>query len=172
VSRRNPESSIRADDSTRLDDTARAVNSGAIHVLRGMRAVDRESGLTPARLSALSVLVFAGPRTLGRLAEAEGVAGPTMTRIVDGLCDLGLAERRPHPDSARSVQIAATPSGESLMRRAAARRIETLVEAMTRLDPPDLERLVAAAPVLDRLAAAVRDGRPPGQTSTVPPLRQ
>jgi len=58
---------------------ARSINSGAIHLLRGMREVDRQAGLTPARLSALSVVVFGGPRTLGRLAEIEGVAGPTMT---------------------------------------------------------------------------------------------
>ena len=66
----------------------------------GLRVVDREAGLTPARLSALSVLVFGGPCTLGRLARTEDVAGPTMTRIVDGL-ELGLARREPHPDNAR-----------------------------------------------------------------------
>src|SRR6478752_7380496 len=66
-------------------------------------ASDRGAGLTPARLSALSVLVFGGPCSLGRLAKAEDVAGPTMTRIVDGLVDLGLAERKPHPDGANMV---------------------------------------------------------------------
>lgn len=59
------------------------------------------SALTPARLSALSVLVFGGPCTLGRLADVEDVAGPTMTRIVDGLCREGLAQRAQHPHSGR-----------------------------------------------------------------------
>ena len=59
--------------------------------------MDRLAGLTPARLSALSVIVFGGPQSLGALAAAEGVAGPTMTRIVDGLVAAGLAERRPDP---------------------------------------------------------------------------
>jgi DNA-binding MarR family transcriptional regulator len=138
-------------------DTARAINSGAIHVLRGLRAVDREAGLTPARLSALSVLVFGGPTTLGRLAKIEDVAGPTMTRIVDGLCGLGLVERRVHPDSARSVLIAATRAGRSLMRKAASRRIDTIVAAMAELSAVDRQRLRAGAPALVRLAAAVRD---------------
>lgn len=137
--------------------TARSINSGAIHVLRGMRAVDRRAGLTPARLSALSVVVFGGARTLGRLAEIEGVAGPTMTRIVDGLCDLGLVARRPHPDSARSVRIVATSEGEALMHAAAARRVETIVAAMTTLSASDQRRLAAAAPLLERLAAAIWD---------------
>ena len=68
-----------------LDDAARELNSAAIHLLRGLKAVDRRSGLTPARLSALSVLVFVGAMPVGRLAEIEDVASPTMTRIVDGL---------------------------------------------------------------------------------------
>src|SRR6476661_4256148 len=127
-------------------ETAQAINSGAIHLLRGLRAVDREAGLTPARLSALSVLVFGGPCTLGRLAEIEDVAGPTMTRIVDGLSSLGLAERRRHPDSARSVRIVATRKGTALMRKAARRRIDTIVAAMAELPTRDRARLAAAAP--------------------------
>ena len=37
------------------------------------------------QLSALSVVVFGGPLTLGGLAEAEQVRSPTMTRIVTAL---------------------------------------------------------------------------------------
>lgn len=135
--------------------TARAVNSGAIHLLRGVRRVDRLSGVTPARLSALSVLVFGGPRTLGRLAADEDVAGPTMTRIVDGLVALGLARREANPASARSVVVSATPAGEELMGQAADRRIEMLVNALADLDDDDRELLGRAAPLLDRLAQAL-----------------
>ena len=51
-----------------LLDATGDLHSAAIHLLRGLRAADRASGLTPARLSALSVLVFGGPCTLGELA--------------------------------------------------------------------------------------------------------
>jgi DNA-binding MarR family transcriptional regulator len=139
-----------------LRETASQLNSAAIHLLRGMRAIDRQSGLTPARLSALSVLVFAGPCSLGRLAKIEGVMGPTMTRIVDGLVELGLAQREPHPDSARSVRISATPDGESLMQAARGRRIEALVDALNQLTASDRARVVAAAALLGRLAELVR----------------
>ena len=135
--------------------TARAVNSGAIHLLRGVRRVDRLSGVTPARLSALSVLVFGGPRTLGHLAADEDVAGPTMTRIVDGLVALGLARRDTHPDSARSVIVSATHDGEELMRLAANRRVEMLVRALADLDDDERVLLQRAAPLLDRLADAL-----------------
>lgn len=137
-------------------ETARALNSGAIHLLRGMRRVDRLSGLTPARLSALSVLVFAGPCSLGRLAAIEDVAGPTMTRIVDGLEQAGLARRTPHPDSARSVLIAATDDGATLMAAAADRRLDLIVDALASLPARQRDRIAAAAPGLLDLATAVR----------------
>ncbi len=137
--------------------TARALNTGAIHLLRALRRADRLSGLTPARLSALSVLVFGGPCSLGRLARAEDVAGPTMTRIVDGLEAAGLARRTPHPDSARSVLICATDDGTALMHGAADRRLDLIVEGLHRLSVDQTTRVVAAAPDLVELATVVRE---------------
>ena len=139
-----------------LSQAASALNSGAIHLLRSLAAIDRQAGLTRARLSALSVLVFGGARTLGELAAAEGVAGPTMTRIVTGLMNEGLAERRPHPSDGRAVTIAATPGGESLMRAAQLRRIEAIVRALAGLPAEERRVLVSAAGVLDQVATAVR----------------
>lgn len=143
-----------------LSRAASALNSGAIHLLRSLADVDRQAGLTRARLSALSVLVFGGSRTLGELAAAEGVAGPTMTRIVDGLIGEGLAERRPHPSDGRAVTIAATSRGEVLMRQAQQRRIETIVRALAGLPAEQRRVLVSAASLLDRLAHLV--STPPG----------
>jgi DNA-binding MarR family transcriptional regulator len=141
----------------RLAGTASELNSAAIHLLRALRATDRAAGLTPARLSALSVLVFGGPCPLGRLARIEGVAGPTMTRIVDGLQDLGLAERRPHPDGGRLVLVAATAEGERVMRTAQRARIDTIVAALRALPPGDRAAIRAASAALLRLATAVRE---------------
>ena len=139
-----------------LREAASQLNSAAIHLLRAMRSIDREAGLTPARLSALSVLVFGGPVTRGRLAALEGVAGPTMTRIVDGLVGLGLAVRERHPESARSVRIAATAGGEALMQAARSRRVDALVRVLEELPARERARVVAAAPLLGRVAELVR----------------
>ena len=139
-----------------LEAVASALNSGAIHLLRSLAAVDRLAGITPARLSALSVIVFGGPRPLGELAAAEGVAGPTMTRIVDGLVAGGLAERRPDPRDGRAALIAATPAGEELMRAAAGRRISAIASAIAELPATDRRRLGASAGLLDRLAKTIR----------------
>jgi DNA-binding MarR family transcriptional regulator len=139
-----------------LDAVASALNSGAIHLLRSLRAVDRLAGQTPARLSALSVLVFGGPQTLGGLASQEGIAGPTMSRIVDALVTNGLAERRPHPLDARAVQVCATQAGESLTRAAARRRIETIAAALAQLPAAEQRRLAEASGLLDQVAAVIR----------------
>jgi DNA-binding MarR family transcriptional regulator len=138
-----------------LAETARDLNSAAIHLLRGMRAADRASGLTPARLSALSVLVFGGPSTLGHLARTEDVSGPTMTRIVDGLVTLGLATREEHPESARQVLISPTQAGVDLMQAAAGRRVDVIVAALAALPTGDRRAIVAAAPSLRELSARV-----------------
>ncbi len=109
------------------------------------------------------MIVFAGPRSLGALAAAEGVAGPTMTRIVDGLVGASLAERRPDPSDGRAAVIAPTVAGERLMREAAARRIAAIASAIEELPAVDRRRLTAAAGLLDRLAAGIRAaGAEPG----------
>jgi DNA-binding MarR family transcriptional regulator len=151
-----PAGPVREPGPADLAPFASALNSGAIHLLRSLAAVDRRSGLPRARLSALSVLVFGGSRTLGELAAAEGVAGPTMTRIVDGLIAEHLAERLPHPTDGRAVLIAATAAGETLMRGAQRRRIDALAAAIAGLPPDQWLILAAAGPLLDELAAAVR----------------
>jgi DNA-binding MarR family transcriptional regulator len=147
-------------DELSAEQVASALNSGAVHLLRSLAAIDKLAGLTPARLSALSVLVFAGPQSLGALAAAEEVAGPTMTRIVDGLAGSGLAERLPDPADGRGVLIAATAAGDSLMRAAAARRITAISAVIESLPPADQRRIAAAAGLLDKIAAAVRSERP------------
>lgn len=138
-----------------VDETATALNSGAIRLLRAVRRVDRETGLPPAQLSALSVLVFGGPCSLGRLAAAEDVAGPTMTRVVDGLVGRGLAAREPGEDR-RSALIVATEAGRAVMEAGRRRRVEVLTEALGALSTADRRRLGAAAPLLATLADEVR----------------
>src|SRR5437763_16991598 len=79
--------------------------SAAIHLLRRVRKQDVASGEGPARLSALSVLVFGGAKTLGDLAAAEQVKPPTMSRIVAGLARSKLVQITPDPQDRRRMSI-------------------------------------------------------------------
>jgi DNA-binding MarR family transcriptional regulator len=128
------------------------LHSAAIHVLRVARTVDGESGLSPARLSAMSVLVFGGPRTVGGLAEDEGVRSPTMTQLVNGLEADGLVRRRAVREDGRRVVVEATPAGRRVLRKAQARRLDVLVELLQAADADELDLLDRAAEVLERLS--------------------
>ncbi len=136
-------------DSARIADR---LHSGAIHLLRRLRVEDAASGLTAPRLSALSVIVFGGPLTLGALAAAEQVRPPTMTRLVTALERDGLVIRQPNPDDRRQVLLRATPAGRRLLEEGRARRTSTLARRLAALPPADLEALVRAADLLERLS--------------------
>lgn len=127
------------------------LHSAAIHLLRRVRKRDTATGEGPARLSALSVLVFGGPMTLGQLARAEQVKPPTMTRIVNGLEKSGLAERHSDPDDARRIRIHATPRGKRLLLRGRQARIAYLAEHLEILTPEELRTLHDAAAILDQV---------------------
>lgn len=131
---------------------ADALHSAAIHLVRRVRAEDEEAGVGPARLSALSVLVFAGPQRLTDLARAEQVQPPTMTKVVTGLEAGGLARRVADPDDARAVRVEATARGHKLLVDGRRRRVQRLARGLTTLLPEELDVLAHAAAVMERVA--------------------
>jgi DNA-binding MarR family transcriptional regulator len=140
-------------------DVADLLHSAAIHLLRRAREKDPGSGLSSARLSALSVVVFRGPLTLGRLATAEGVRSATMTGIVNGLERDRLVRRRPHASDGRAVLIEATAAGRRLLARARARRIDLIASKLGDLSERDRELLWQAGELLEE-RFALRPWRP------------
>src|SRR4051794_22910958 len=106
-----------------VQEIADILHSAAIHLLRRASERDRTAQIGPARLSALSVVVFRGPLTLGELATAEGVRSATMSGIVNGLETERLVRRRPHATDRRAVRVEATPAGLRILDRARAQRI-------------------------------------------------
>ena len=131
---------------------ADALHSAAIHLLRGVRREDERTGQGPARLSALSVLVFAGPMRLTDLARIEQVKPPTMTKVVAGLESAGLVRRRADDDDARAIRLEATTRGTKLLQEGRRRRVERLAAALDILDADDVETLSRAAAILERLS--------------------
>jgi DNA-binding MarR family transcriptional regulator len=134
-----------------LSATAMRLHSVTIHLLRRLRREDDASGLTAPRLSALSVVVFGGPRTLGELATAEQVRPPTMTRIIAALEQAGLVAREPDPADGRAVLIRATPVGKQLLEEGRACRTTALARQLATLAPGELATLQQAVEILDRL---------------------
>ena len=125
--------------------TANALHSLSIHLLRRARVADQESGLSPERLSLLSVLAYAGPRTINELSEIESVSAPAISRIVTALQSSGYVKRTRSESDARSVIVEATPKGRRLMESGRLRRLERIAEELSRLNKSDLALMQRAS---------------------------
>ena len=132
-------------------ELADSLHSSAIHLLRRLRVEDERSGLSAPRLSALSVIVFAGPVTVSELAAAEQVRPPTISRLVKELERAGLVERTRDSEDERIQRLTATPRGRKLLVEGRKRRVSRLARDLDKL--PDRERsvLAEAARILEQL---------------------
>ena len=133
--------------STLIEELADKLHSTAIHLLRRVRVEDAASGIGPARLSALSVVVFGGPISLNDLARAEQVRPPTMSRIVDALEREGLARKTVNQQDRRAVVIEATAKGANVLQQGRRRRVRALAKSLSRLkgtERAEIERAVQA----------------------------
>ena len=137
-----------------LLEAADKLHSAAIHLLRRLRVRDRESGIGPAQLSALSVLVFGGPRSLSELADAEQVRPPTMSRIVSGLEKAGLVKREATEDG-RRVRLVATAKGTKILWEGRKRRVESLANALAALGESERGRLSELAELLPEIVRKI-----------------
>jgi DNA-binding MarR family transcriptional regulator len=134
-------------------EAADRFHSAAIHALRHVRREDPATGLSAARLSALSVLVFGGSRTLGELAAAEQVRPATMTRIAQSLVEDGYARRQADPADGRVVRLSATAKGRRVMQHGRARRVTNLAELLGRLAPEEIVQVRGAAELVEKALA-------------------
>jgi DNA-binding MarR family transcriptional regulator len=130
---------------------AERLHAGAIHLLRRLRREDTATGLSPARLSALSVLVFGGAMRISDLARAEQVKTPTMTPIVAALEAAALITREKDEQDARASVVRATARGQKLMEEGRARRLATLAADLRRLGAKDRAVLARAAVLMHEL---------------------
>ena len=127
------------------------LHSVSIRLLRALRREDDGIGLSAPRLSALSVIVFAGPLSLADLAATEQVRPPTMSRIVEALVQAGLVTREAAPEDRRSVRIAATEKGRRLMETGRERRVQALSERLVGLAQSERRALARGIELLERI---------------------
>jgi DNA-binding MarR family transcriptional regulator len=140
-------------DDTPVFHTANRLHSAAIHLLRWVRTADRETGLSPERLSILSILSFAGPKNVGEIAELEMVSAPAVSRILNGLEGDGLVARKRVKGDRRYVRVIATAKGRRLMESARARRLDRMATKLETLSDKELGALRKATEILERLEA-------------------
>jgi len=127
------------------------MHSAAIHLLRRVRETDTKAmGISPARASALSVLVFGGARSLTELAAAEQVTTATMSKLVTAMDGEGLVRRYPDVNDARSIRIEATPKARRILERGRARRLDLLEDLLTDAESGEIAAVRTAADVLEQ----------------------
>jgi len=145
-----------ADRRAALETLADRLHSNAIHLLRLVRGQDGATGVAPARLSALSVIVFGGPISLNDLAKAEQVRPPTMSRIVDALEREELARRSVNPADRRGIMIEATERGKQILHAGRQRRVKLLARHLSVLSPRELALIESAIITIQKALAASR----------------
>lgn len=137
--------------SSRGRNAADRIHSASIHLLRRVREVDGAAmGISPARASALSVLVFGGARSLTELAAAEQVTSATMSKLVTGMEADGLARRCPDVNDARAIRIEATAKGRRTLERGRERRLDLLEELLADASEAEIAAVETAASVVER----------------------
>lgn len=128
-------------EDTSANQLANQLHSFAIHLLREARKSDLATGLTPERLSILSILVYAGSKTVNELAEMEQVSAPAITRIVKNLEKDGYVIKAKSKNDQRVVFVSATRKTKVLMEQARSERIERIQQKTKKLSEQQLSEL-------------------------------
>ena len=135
----------------RTEQMAAQLHSVSMRMLRVLRREDEEAGMSASRLSALSVIVFAGPISLADLAAAEHVRPPTMSRIVENLVQDGLVTRDTDPADRRMVRIAATDAGRAMLDDGRARRVHAISGRLEKLADSERRALSRGLELMERI---------------------
>lgn len=126
-------------------ETANLLHSAALRLLRAARVHDTGMDLDGPRASLLSVLVFAGPQPVTRLAAIEQVSPPAITKLVAALEADGLVARERSATDRRVVLVTATAAGRRRLERGRAARVRAVADLLADASARDLATLRRAA---------------------------
>ena len=139
-----------------VHDIAAALRVSVGMLLRRLRQVRPDDELSLPESSALARLDRIGPATPGALAKVEQISPQSMGATLAALEARGLIERHPDPADGRRVVLSVTEAGLELLRNKRGARTEQLAQALSAgFTPAELRQLVAAAPLLERLAQSI-----------------
>jgi DNA-binding MarR family transcriptional regulator len=127
----------------------------ALHrLVRGLRRT-APAALPPTQLLVLAQLAQDGPLRIGELAARVPCSQPTATTVVSGLEAGGLVHRVPDRDDGRAIQVQLTEHGRVTIVSLAHEEAQLVARFLREVSPADRDAVLAAAPVLQRMAAAL-----------------
>jgi DNA-binding MarR family transcriptional regulator len=133
-------------------EVAELLHEQFARLARELRNLELPQGMTPERLSALSVIDRRGPISVTALADREMVRPATMSRMVSALVDDGLVKRNGDKDDGRGVLVTTTPKGRRIYQRAQEQRLRYFAEALERLNDEQLVAMRALTTQLERFS--------------------
>jgi DNA-binding MarR family transcriptional regulator len=107
--------------------------------------------LTPSQMSALAAIEHHGRLTLGALAEHEGVAPPSITKVLGLLEEDGFVVREADPNDRRVTYVSPTKKGSDLVAESRRRKTAWLTGRIRELTTDERRRLGEAIAVLEEL---------------------
>jgi DNA-binding MarR family transcriptional regulator len=143
-------------DGRNAEQVARSEVAALLHeqfarLTRQMRTLELPNGMTPERLSALSVIAKHGPLSVTALAEKEMVRPATMSRMVTALVEEGLVRRSDDKSDGRGVLVSPTAKGRRTFQKAHEHRLQHFSDALNSLSGEQLEAMRSLAMALERL---------------------
>lgn len=112
--------------------------------------VEAGSELSIAQFRCMMMVQRSPDLTLGDLAEANGVSAPAMSKLVDGLVEAGLLDRKADLVDRRKLRLATTPDGRRKLDAVGKQLQAHLAERLGTLSVPELNQL-------ERLLSRVND---------------
>jgi DNA-binding MarR family transcriptional regulator len=139
-----------------VGDVAVALQLSIGLFLRRLRQVQAEGGLTLPEASVLKRLAQGGPTTVTALARAEQISVQSVGATLGALEARGLLERRSDPGDGRRAILSVTEAGQRALGDKHDARTELLASALsTGFSAAELRQLMAAAPLIERLAQSI-----------------
>jgi DNA-binding MarR family transcriptional regulator len=137
-------------------EVARALRVSIGLLLRRVRQMRVEGELTLPESAALARLDRGGPATASALARQEQISPQSMGATLASLEAKGLIERCPDPDDGRRAVLSVTGAGLQWLRNKQNARTELLAKTLSaEFTPAELQVLITAAPLLERLAQSI-----------------
>lgn len=134
-----------------LEDVVADLTLAVGQLVRRLRSEANPSELNLSQMGALARLERGGAMTTADLAREESMKPQSMGTILAGLEQEELVYRQPHPTDGRQVLFGLTEKGVEERRQRRIAKRDWLVAAAAKLDPTELQALVAAIPVIRRI---------------------
>jgi DNA-binding MarR family transcriptional regulator len=135
-----------------VDKAASALFVSVGLLRRRLRQVSVPGDLTFSEIAALGRLERCGPATAADLARQEQISPQSMGATLGGLEDNGLIARGADPRDGRRVVLSVTDAGVQALATRREARVEQLAGALSTFTKTELQALLAAAPLIERLA--------------------